>query len=161
VRAPATMSYRRAAWAVAVMSLVLAACGSGGPGSGRAAFRSAFAGQRASVNRIAAELRATLDQAGPDPDALLADSFSALGARAAQKAAVVEDLIHPPADNTRLRDLGSALLAVANGLGDLSTAATEHEPAATRAERRALRVDAADVSQTEAALAQAVGLPAG
>jgi hypothetical protein len=79
------MSYPRAAWVAAVTSLVLAACGSGGAAGQRAAFRSAFAGQRASVNRIAVELRATLDQAGPDPDALLADSFSALGARAARR----------------------------------------------------------------------------
>jgi hypothetical protein len=155
------MNYSRALWAAAVTSVVLAACGSGGPAAQRAAFRSAFSGQRASVNRIASELRASLDQAGPDPDALLADSFSALGAQAAQKAGTIEELAHPAADNTRLRALGSALLAVANGLDHLSTAATEHAPAAARTELRALRADAANVMQAEALLAQELGLAAG
>jgi hypothetical protein len=55
------MNYSRALWAAAVTSVVLAACGSGGPAAQRAAFQSAFSGQRASVNRIASEFRASLD----------------------------------------------------------------------------------------------------
>ena len=161
MRAGPTITYPRALWAAAVTSIVLAACGSGGPAAQRAAFRSAFSRQRASVNRIASELRATLEQAGPDPDALLADSFSALGAQAAQKAGTIEELAHPAADNTRVRALGSALLAVATGLDHLATAATDHVPAAARAELKALRADAANVMQAEALLAQAMGLTAG
>jgi hypothetical protein len=155
------MKYPRALWAAAVTSVVLAACGSGGPTAQRAAFRSAFSGQRASVNRIVSEVRVSLNQAGPDPDALLADSFSALGVQAAQKAETIEGLAHPAADNTRLRALRSALLAVANGLDHLSTAVTEHAPAATRAELQALRANATEVMQAEALLAQQVGLATG
>jgi hypothetical protein len=155
------MSYPRAAWVAAVTSLVLAACGSGGAAGQRAAFRSAFAGQRASVNRIAVELRATLDQAGPDPDALLADSFSALGARAAQKA---ERSRSSP--TRRLTTPGYAIWAQRSWPWPTGSVTCQRRPPSTSLRPRAPRCgrcapDAADVMQAEAWLAQDLGLAAG
>jgi hypothetical protein len=138
----------------------MAGCG-GAAGSGNSApdsLRAAFGGQRGPVNGIVTQLRTTLAGAGPAPDALLSDQFSALGARAEHEAVTIDGLAHPPRYNTRLRDLGSALVAVAHGLDQLGTAATEHQPAAERAQIGALRVDAVAIRGTEATLAAALGL---
>jgi hypothetical protein len=144
---------------IAAAALATAGCGTGAQ-TGAGSLRSSFTGQRARVNLIVTDLGTTLTRAGPRPDALLSNEFSALGSRAGQEAAAIEELGHPPAYNTRLRDLRSALVAVANGLGHLSTAATEHQLGAARAQMRALRADAAQVRGAEATLARDLGLSA-
>jgi hypothetical protein len=144
---------------IATAALAVAGCGAGAQTSA-GSLRTSFTGQRARVDSIVTNLGTTLTRAGPRPDALLSNEFSALGTQAGREAAAIEELSHPPAYNTRLRDLGSALVAVANGLGHLSTAATEHQPAAARAQMRALRGDAAQVRGAEATLARDLGLSA-
>jgi hypothetical protein len=156
MRRAAVMASRRTCLA-AVAGLVLVACG-GAASSDPGPLRGSFSAQRARVNGIVSELGTTLTRAGPHPDALLANEFSALGARAEQEAAVIAGLGHPAGYNTRLRDLDHALSAVASGLDHLSTAATAHQPAATRADISALRGDANAVRATAAALAQTLGL---
>jgi hypothetical protein len=148
---------RRRAALTAAAGLALVACG-GTPSSSPGSLRGSFSAQRARVNGIVSELGTTLTRAGPQPDALLSNEFSALGVRAQQEAAVIAGLGHPSGYNTRLRDLDHALIAVASGLDQLSTAATEHQPAAMRADISALRGDAATVRTTEARLAQTLGL---
>jgi hypothetical protein len=144
---------------IAAAALTAAGCG-GGAQTGPGPLRASFGGQRARVDSIVTDLGTTLSSAGPRPDALLSNEFSALGSRAGQEAAAIEELGHPSAYNTRLRDLGSALVAVANGLGHLSTAAAEHQVGAARAQMRALRTDAAQVRGAELMLARDLGLRA-
>ena len=156
MRRAAVMAGRRAC-VTAAAGLALVACG-GTASSNAGPLRGSFSAQRARVNGIVSELGTTLTRAGPQPDALLSNEFSALGARAEQEAAVIAGLGHPPRYNTWLRDLDHALSAVASGLDQLSTAATEHQPAATRADISALRGDAVAVRATEASLARTLGL---
>jgi hypothetical protein len=158
MRRTVVMALRRACLTAAA-GLAVVACG-GAASSDPGPLRGSFSGQRARVDGIVSELGATLTRAGPQPDALLSNEFSALGARAEQEAAVIAGLGHPPGYNTRLRDLDHALGAVASGLDQLSTAATEHQPAATRADISALRGDAAAVRATAASLARMLGLRA-
>ncbi len=156
MRRAAVMASRRTCL-TALAGLVLVACG-GAASNDPGPLRGSFSAQRARVNGIVSELGTVLTRAGPQPDALLSNEFSALGARAEQEAAVIAGLGHPPGYNTRLRDLDHALSAVASGLDQLSTAATEHQPAATRAAISALRGDAAAVRSTAAGLAETLGL---
>jgi hypothetical protein len=136
----------------------LAGCGGGGgQTNASASLTAALNGQRARVNGIVTDLRTTLASAGPRPDALMANQFAALATRAEQEAAAIEQLGHPPGDNTRLRDIGSALVAVANGLGHLSTAATEHQVTTVRTEIRTLRADATAVGQTFTSVVRSLG----
>jgi hypothetical protein len=155
------MTARRRTGLTAAAGLALVACGGTAPSNNPAPLRAAFSAQRARVNGIVTELGTTLTRAGPRPDALLSDEFSALGARAEQEASVIDGLGHPPRYNTRLRDLDHALVAIANGLGDLSRAATEQQTAAARTEISALRRDGAQVRGTESTLARALALSSG
>lgn len=108
------------------------------------------------MNSIATALQSVLVTAGSQPDALVVGGYDALAGRAERLAASVEGLDHPPRLNTRLRDLGSALNAVAVGLGHLSTAAGEHHRTAVRVALATLRADAQAVRQADAALADAL-----
>jgi hypothetical protein len=143
------------------LAAALAGCGADGQSSARQSLKAHLSEQRAQVTGIVTELRATLARAGPRPDALQANQFAALASRAQHLAATIEGLGHPPSYNTRLRDIGAALVAVANGLGHLATAAAEHQLAAARTEIRVLGADANTVRETYASVAQTLGLPAG
>jgi hypothetical protein len=145
----------RSACAAAAAGLILAGCGTA---SREAAFRSGYLAARPRVQAIIAQVRSTAATAAGRLDVLLAGQFTKLGSRSASEAYAVAALAPPVRYNTRVRDLGSALLRTAEDLDHLATATAQQNTRAVATVIRALRSDARTVRLTEVAVADALGL---
>ncbi len=159
------MSDRRILCAVVAAGLALAGCGAGGgSGSGtssRSAFRSSYAAARPGLRSLNLSLEAALSLPAGAIDARIANRLTTLAAAADREAGALEALNPPPLYNTRLRDVGSALVTAALDLGHITTAAQAHDSAALATATRALRADLGIVRSTEATVARSLGLAAG
>lgn len=125
------------------------------------AFRSAFAGTRPRTRALEAQINTELLTDRAPTAGQLGARASALAQEAEHSLVAVSGLAAPPRDNTRLRDVRSALGLVLDDLGAITSGAADHDRAATAAAVRSLRTDAAVLTATEAALSQMLGLPTG
>jgi hypothetical protein len=155
------MTNRRLACAVVAVGLVLGACGSTSEGtSSLRAFRSSFAAAMRQLRSINVELGSAIARAGTRTDPRLAPTLSALAGRAEQEASALGQLSPPARYNSRLRALGSALIAVGFDLSTLSTAAAERERSAAESATKKLRANAVDLRLAEMTVSTSLGLPA-
>lgn len=137
----------------AVVTLVLAGCGSGQRG-----FASVFAGVAPQLRSLGQELNSRVLHVASTDYARLTSGAFAVGSDVNRLADTVGGLNPPTADNTRVRDLHSSLGLVLSDLNDVSAAAGEHNAAATTTAMAALHSDAAALASVEADLSQALHL---
>jgi hypothetical protein len=156
---PGSWAGRRLTASATALALLAAGCasssaaGSASPGG----FRSAYGAVRPHLRVLEADLRAQLlDVRGLTPAAVDQRAY-ALSVAANNQASTVGGLQAPARDNTRLRDLHAALLALVNDLSAVAAAAGHSGPATAAAEAQ-VRVETGHLGVIDARLAQALGL---
>jgi hypothetical protein len=157
------MSMPNVACAAVALGLALGGCAATSTGSGTSTlheFKVSFEAAQHQLDSIGVAVDFTLGHAGIKAVRRRATQLHALAGRAKLEASALDGLKPPTQYNTRLRVLGSTLIAVADDLVNISMAATEHNAPATEAAGDALQVDAANVRSADATESVALGLPA-